>query len=195
MTRTIRTLLLILALAGAAYAQNDGQFCVRAFEDRNANQLRDQDEPLLEGGLGADLSDESGVVVASALLDDSPNADRGIICFQFLSPGQYTLHVTSAEFRATTPDTMTVTLVGGELPAVMEFGGQSIAAALEPSPETLPESEPQIERLVAAGIGALVALLVMQMLGLVIYVVRFRRRQPVVADAKVDTGRFRRPAE
>src|SRR5690606_15345659 len=119
-----------------------GQFCVRSYEDRNANQTRDQGEPLLVAGIGADLLDESGIVVASALLADSPTAAQGIICFQFLPPGQYTIQVTSAEYRATTPETMTVTLVGGELPAVLEFGAQSVSAMIETQPDDGVDSGP-----------------------------------------------------
>lgn len=188
-------LLLCLSLTGAAVAQNDGQFCVRSFDDRNGNQTRDQGEPLLNSGIGADLIDESGIVIASALLANSPTAAQGVICFQFLPPGQYTIVVTSAEYRATTPDTMTVTLVGGELPAVLEFGAQSVSTLVE-----LQTTEPEVEhtpewpRIITASVGAVIALLVMQILGFIIYAIRFRRRAaPQPAALKTDTGQFKRP--
>jgi hypothetical protein len=177
----------------AAAQGGDGQFCVRSFEDQNANQTRDQGEVLLTSGIGADLIDETGVVVASALLADSPTAAQGVICFQFLPPGQYTIQVTSAEYQSTTPDTMTVTLVGGELPAVLEFGAQSVTAIVATGPETQPEQGPDVQRIITAAVGAIIALLVMQVLGLLIYALAFRRRKEVVEDVKPDTGQFKRP--
>lgn len=186
-------LALIVMLSGAAaQATGDGQFCVRGFEDRNANLTRDAGEPLLTAGMAADLLDESGIVVASALLAESPTAAQGVICFQFLPPGQYTIQVTTAEYVATTPDTMTVTLRGGELPAVLEFGAQSIVDA-QPQPAlSAAEDAPQWTRLLTATIGALIALVVMQAIGLVIYLLRFGRRKPVKPSA-TQTGQFRRP--
>lgn len=196
MKRLIAFIIAVTAFTLPTAAQGgDGQFCVRSFEDQNANQTRDQGEVLLTSGVGADLIDETGVVVASALLADSPTAAQGVICFQFLPPGQYTIQVTSAEYQATTPDTMTVTLVGGELPAVLEFGAQSVAALVATGPETLPETGPDWQRIGTAAIGAIVALLVMQVLGLLIYALVFRGRnkEVVVAEVKPDTGQFKRP--
>ena len=195
MKRLIAFIIASIAFTLPATTQGgDGQFCVRSFEDQNANQTRDQGEVLLTSGVGADLIDESGVVVASALLADSPTAAQGIICFQFLPPGQYTIQVTSAEYQATTPATMTVTLVGGELPAVLEFGAQSVAALVATGPETPPATGPDWQRIGTAAIGAIVALLVMQVLGLLIYALVFRgRNKAVVVDVKADTGQFKRP--
>ena len=196
MKRLIAFIIASIAILLPAAAQGgDGQFCVRSFEDQNANQKRDQGEVLLTSGVGADLIDESGVVVASALLADSPTAAQGVICFQFLPPGQYTIQVTSAEYQATTPDTMTVTLVGGELPAVLEFGAQSVAAVVASVTESIPATGPDWQRIGRAAIGAIVALLVMQVLGLLIYALVFRGRSKavVVEDVKPDTGHFKRP--
>ncbi len=191
---TLFLLVLFSAYAAPSAAQGDGQFCVRSFDDRNANQVRDQGETLLVNGIGADLLDESGIVVASALLADSPTAAQGVICFQFLPPGQYTIQVTSAEYHATTPDAMTVTLVGGELPSVLEFGAQSVNAIVDLQPESLPDAGPDWPRIITAAIGAVVALLVMQVFGFIVYLIRFRRRKPVVVQ-NADSGQFRRPVK
>lgn len=186
-------LALVLAVtAAAAQESGDGQFCVRGFEDRNANLTRDAGEPLLTSGMAADLLDESGIVVASALLAESPTAAQGVICFQFLPPGQYSIQVTAAEYVATTPDTMTVTLRGGELPAVLEFGAQNIVDAHPRPSEAAAEESPQWPRLLTAAVGALIALVVMQALGLVIYLLRFRRRKPAKPSVS-QTGQFKRP--
>ncbi|MBK9122368.1 MAG: hypothetical protein IPM16_04490 [Chloroflexi bacterium] len=186
-------LALILVLSAAvAQESGDGQFCVRGFEDRNANLTRDAGEPLLTSGMAADLLDESGIVVASALLAESPTAAQGVICFQFLPPGQYSIQVTAAEYVATTPDTMTVTLRGGELPAVLEFGAQSIVDAQPQPTEATAQESPQWPRFLTAAIGALIALVVMQAIGLVVYLLRFRRRKPVKPSV-TQTGQFKRP--
>lgn len=189
------TIIIVATILSAAAQGGDGQFCVRSFEDQNANQLRDQGEPLLMAGIGADLIDETGVVVASALLADSPTAAQGIICFQFLPAGQYTIQVTSAEYQATTPDTMTVTLVGGELPALLEFGAQSVNAIAVTGPETQPSDGPDMQRIFSAAAGAILAVLIMQVIGLLIYVValRGRAKADVVDDVKPDTQQFKRP--
>lgn len=192
---------LLLTLTGVVYAQQaGGDFCVRAYEDRNANTMRDTGEgeafePLLRAGIGADLLDETGVIVASALLADSPTADQGVICFQFLPEGQYTIQITSAEYRPTTPDTMTAIIRAGELPAVMELGVQSLVTQMVTPVDTpVDDTTPQLERLLFAAAGAVVAALVMQVLGLIIYLIRFGRKPK--PTPKTDTGvtaTFKRP--
>ncbi|MGV2435123.1 MAG UNVERIFIED_CONTAM: hypothetical protein LVT10_09825 [Anaerolineae bacterium] len=72
-------------------AQTGGQFCVRSFEDRNANALIDADESVLTRGVAVELLNQYNIVIASALLDNSPNSTDGIICFQQLPRGQYSV--------------------------------------------------------------------------------------------------------
>lgn len=193
------SLLCIFALILPVSAQDGNQFCVRSYEDRNANQMRDASEPLLTSGIGADLMEENGIVIGSALLSESPSAAQGIICFVGLAPAQYTIQVTSAEYVATTPGTMTVAFVGDELPAVLEFGAQSITAALDTPLNTLEDENPQWPRVLMAAAGAIVALFVMQLLGIVVYLLFFRSKAvPVTStqtvDAvKSDTAQFKRP--
>jgi hypothetical protein len=160
-----------------AWAQNDGQFCVRSFEDQNANGQRDAGEPLLQSGIAADLLNEGGLIVATALLSEAPTAAQGVICFQFLPAGQYTIQVSSAEYRATTPNTLTVAIREGELPAVLEFGAVSLLTDYAARPLEATESAPQVDRLIWAGIGAVAVIFAMQILGLLIYLVRYRGRR------------------
>src|SRR5262245_7793624 len=129
MRRVLLILTIALALSSAAMAQTGGQFCLRAYEDRNGNSQFDSGEPFITRGVSADLLNGENVVVASALMDDSPNAAQGVICFQFLTPGQYSLTVTSADFTATTPDTFTASIGDGTLPTVVEYGAQRAAVA------------------------------------------------------------------
>lgn len=191
--------LLMMAAALPLSAQSGGDFCVRAFEDRNGNGARetgDAFEPLLRSGIGADLLNEQGVIVASALLAESPTADQGVICFQFLPDGQYTIQITSAEYRPTTADTMTATITSGALPSVMELGVQSLVAA-QPVIEApvVDEDAARLERILFAAAGAIGVALVLQLLGIIIYFIRFGRRRKA-AEPQPDpgaTGKFKRP--
>lgn len=168
---------LLLATALPTQAQNDGQFCVRAFDDRNGNGVRDG-EPVLTSGVAANLLEANDIVIASALLDESPTASQGIICFQGLAPAQYTIIVASADYRATTPDTLTVVLRPGDLPAVLEFGAQRIDASLPVvDADAAVDTEAVLERLLISVLGALVATLFMLVLGLLIYLLFLRRRR------------------
>lgn len=180
-----------------ALAQGDGQFCVRAFEDRNGNGQRDAGEPLLTRGIGANLLDERGVIVASAIMDNSPTAGQGVICFLGLVAQQYTMVVTSAEYEPTTGDNMTVSVVSGGAPPVLEYGGQRIDAAAVTDTDAATESrftdEEMLERIFIAGAGALVVTLVMSILGLIIYFIALRRRGPTIPPTIPDEY-YRRPS-
>lgn len=180
------------------HAQGDGQFCVRAFEDRNGNGGRDAGEPFLQGGVSAHLINASGVIVGTALLDDAPQEMRvsGVICFQSLEAGQYTIEVTSADYRATTPNTLTTAVNEGDIPALLEFGAQSVVAPLtrttisdEPEPEAI------VLRLAVSALGAAVAMVVMALIGVFIYLIAYRGRQPVPQTPTNMDARYRRPVE
>ncbi len=172
-------LLLPLLASGAVSAQADGQFCVQAFEDRNGSGSRDAGEPFLQRSVSANLIDANGIIIASALLDNAPNETRvnGVICFQFLAPGQYAMEVTSAEFRATTPTTLTVTLNAGDIPAVLDFGAQSRTTGLNVGTTSVqPDREAAIMRLAVSAAGAAAAAVGMALFGVLLYFIGFRRR-------------------
>ena len=191
-------LLVVLALAtyGVAQAQTGGQVWVRAFEDRNGNGQRDSGEPLLTRGVGVELLNADGIVIASALLDSSPNAAQGLVGFQQLPAGQYTLIVTGPEFKPTTQSKFTMTVSDSGVPAVLEFGGQRLALT---STQTTAASAPlgQQTQLIQVGLSALGAALVivfMIVVGLFIYfaVLRGRMAKAKLADARTTgTGQLR----
>lgn len=176
--RLMILLLILLTLSISVSAQATGQFCVRSFDDRNGNGMRDAGEITLQDGIVAELSDATGVVIASALLNDSPTASQGIICFESLEAGQYSIVVTSADYIATTPTTLTVSIQEGDLPSVMEFGAQGLN--LQPQVDTVADvnnPEQQLEQVLIATLGALVAAIVMLILGILIYLIFFRGRR------------------
>jgi hypothetical protein len=212
-TLPLMILMILFTPFSSVMAQSaDGEFCVRAFEDLNGNGVRDLNEPPLQRAVSANLLDANNIVVASALLDNSPQMARGLICFQFLSPGQYTIEVTSAEFTPTTSRSMTNVVRSGEVPFVMEFGaarpGVSAGAAVQgESPEV--SVEQALPRIAVSLAGAAAAFLVMLIVGFLIYLVVYRprlkramttpsddyyRRPPTTGSIPrvTDTGEFRK---
>jgi hypothetical protein len=125
MRRMAFILTILLGTWTIASAQSGGQICVRAFEDRNGSGSLDSGEPLLIGGISVSLLDQSGTTVASGLLDESPTAAQGVICFQSLPAGQYSVVITSS-YVATTPETININLADDSLPTVVEYGGQLV---------------------------------------------------------------------
>ncbi len=187
----------VLAQDAAPNGQDDAQFCVRAYEDRNANGQRDSGELTLQGGISAELAHASGVVIASALLMESPTAAQGVICFQNLAPGQYTITVASAAYRATTPATLTATLANGALPTVLEFGAQALAAAATVEEVAELPLELGVERVLVSLLGTIAAVFVMLLLGIFVFLlfVRPRVRRAARAYAASQQGMYQRPPD
>lgn len=210
---------LILPLIAAAQA-GGGQFWVRVFEDRNGNGVRDAGEPLLTRGVAVSLLNSDRIVIATALLDESPNAVQGLIGFQFLAPGEYTLVVTSPELSPTTPAEFTREIAEGAVPTVVEYGGARIDLnAVEGSAESqaaltgerglfgtdlvLGERD-QVARVALALLGAFVVAGLMLLLGLIVYLLVLRPRHRAELQRlklttttgsleAVDVSRFQRP--
>lgn len=193
---------LLLLIGSTVQAQNGsgGQFCVRAFEDTNANGKLDAGEALLTHGINVNLLDSQNVTIASALLDQSPTAAQGVVCFQFLNAGQYTINISSAEYKATTPASITTTISDGGMPTVVEFGGQSVAAPANPNATgstvvtSLANSDTtQLIRILISVAGALIVVIGMGLLGFIVYMLAFGRRPAATADMRrvTTTGTMR----
>ena len=183
MVRRLGMILLVMAagltLAGMAGAQaGSGQFCVRAFEDRNANGQIDPGEALLTRGVSANLHDERGYVIASAILDNSPTSAQGVMCFENLRSGQYRISVTSAEYTSTGPESMAVIVTEGGLPTIFMYGAQRAfstdGAAVTPADED--SNDKRMERLLIALIGGLITMFVVTAIGVILYFAIVRRR-------------------
>ena len=175
-------------------AQSGGQFCVRAFEDTNANQRLDAGETLLTRGISVNLLDASNITIASALLDQSPTAAQGVVCFQFLAAGQYTMSISSAEYKATTPTSMTTTVSDSGQPTVMEFGAQAInlgptAVPASSATAALSDDQAQVARILIAAFATLVVVIGMLILGVIVYLMTIGRKSaPVPADTRRTTS-------
>jgi hypothetical protein len=193
-------LAVILLLAGVApmlaQESSSGQFCVRAYEDSNANASLDAGELVLSGGLSVNLQDERSVTIASALMDQSPTSAQGIVCFQFLQPGEYTISISSAQFQATTPTSLTTTVEAQGAPTVMEFGAQRISTIGTPAAASVTNGLPielgDQERLIQIALAVLAGLVViaaMIVVGVLVYLVAFGRRRSVPPrDSRRTTG-------
>jgi hypothetical protein len=190
MRRIALILVILWSMYGTATAQDDGQLCVRSFEDRNGSGKLDAGEPLLTRGIGVNLLDEGGVTIASALLDQSPTAAQGVVCFQFLAAGQYSVVITSADY--TTPDPIITTVATAGLPTVIEFGGQRAGAEAVTTAQTSAQAVPedQTARVLVAALATLVVVLGMAVLGVFVYLLAFRRAKPPVTtlDLRRTTG-------
>lgn len=197
MKRTlVGILLVVLLVAGSVVlAQTGGQFCVRSFEDRNANGSIDADEPVLTRAVAVDLLNQYNIVIASALLDNSPNASDGIICFQQLPSGKYSVLITSAEYQPTTPSLVSRDITDSGFPTVVNFGGQQAlttvtAPPTQASPSWMDTLIPDfsamnadqqrmfILRLGLSLLCGVVAVVFMVLFGFIIYWVSMRQRQP-----------------
>jgi hypothetical protein len=188
MRRVILIALLWMSVFAVVHAQSDGQLCVRAFEDRNANGVVDEGEPLLAGGISVNLLDAQNITIASALLDQSPTAAEGVVCFQNLPAGQYSLGITATELKATTPGTITTTISASSIPTVVEFGAQRPAVPT-PTPATGLNllNRNQIVRVAVSALGMLVVIAGMAFLGAIVYLLAFRP-SPAPVDPRRTTG-------
>lgn len=182
-TRILLSLGVGLALAvGVVTAQtNNGQICLSAFEDTNGNQVKDQGEAPITQDIVVTLADAQNIIVQSLMMDDSSLASNGVVCFQGLAAGQYTLTAASANYDATTTTSFLTAVdasgnvqrfdYGGKL-AISRPTGASAAAA---SGVLTPERQAAIiDRLLRSSVGALIAVSVLGLLGVIVYWTGFR---------------------
>lgn len=173
----------IFGIYPALAQESSGQFCVRSYEDVNANGLFDTEtERLLTRGVSVELLDGSGVIVGSAMLDKSPNASYGIICFYNLGEGEYSVLVSSADYIATT-DRLVTQQVTTTAPTIIEFGARrmgSIEAAGAPSSSapTTSSTDNLLMRLGVSAVGAAVMMVLFMLTGFVVYGASAGRRKP-----------------
>lgn len=197
--RIMMLLLCVLIGANTLQAQvDDGQFCVRAYEDRNGNGQRDSGEDVLADGIGANLVDATGAIIRTALMETSPTNTQGLICFEGLANGQYTLFVTSAEYFPTGLDNLTITITDERdtRTTLFEYGAQPLLSLVPESAFQEAESEfsdDEIERILIATIGALIAMMGTAFIGLILYLLFLRGRARRAAAAYPPGGYYRDP--
>ncbi|GEM_PF-1479060 len=194
------TLISPLSVRGNVSAQErgTGQFWVTVYEDRNGDGTRSAGEPLVTRGVNVELRDSAGVVIASTLLEQGSSPTPGMVGFQYLLPGQYTLVVSSPELTPTTPTEFTAVIEEGAMPTVVEFGGQRgvTTEAADTNPLLAVDEERQrVARFAISGLGALLVIGFMSAVGIVLYGLMLRSRLvPAQRDAYIratQTGSMR----
>lgn len=158
-----------------------GQFCIRSYEDVNSNGLFDtESERLITRGVGVELLDNDGVVVGSALLDKSPTAANGIICFYNLSEGDYSVLVSSADYLATT-ERLVQQAVSNSAPTIVEFGARRLGneAIAQPIATSGAGNFLEPARLAVSTVAAAVMMILFLLTGFLVYGLQSRRRAQV----------------
>lgn len=172
-------LLLLTAAASLAAQEGGGQFCLRSFEDRNGNGTLDPGEPPLTAGVSADLRDADGLVVASGQLDSSPMAAQGVVCFQFLQSGDYTLLVSDSMRQAGGGVIFTRRVEDGGAPTLVDYAAPRQAPARAAAPTQGANGLAQwLPRVALSLLGALMVVGAMLALGALIWFFALRRPAP-----------------
>ncbi|MCE2489227.1 MAG: hypothetical protein J4G17_04540 [Anaerolineae bacterium] len=173
-------LLLLTALSSLQAQNGGGQFCLRSFEDRNGNGNLDPGEPPLTAGVSAELRDADGLVVASGQLDNSPLAAQGVICFQFLQSGEYTLLVSDTLRQTGGGVIFTRRIEDGGAPLLVDYGARQQAVATAAAPTRGANNLTQLlPRVVFSLFGALLVMVAMLAVGALIWFFALRRPAPL----------------
>ncbi|MCY3780887.1 MAG: hypothetical protein OXG78_11305 [Chloroflexi bacterium] len=180
--RLARQLVLsFLALACLiSQAQDTGQICLQAYADQNEDGLRTEAEAPIARGIAASLLDERGITIGAQLLEDSPYAADGLLCFDQLLAGRYRIIISSSEYSATTATTAEAAVSPGAAPARIDFGAKPLTVAVAPAILTglaALDADAVPTLLVAVG-AAVIAIIGLSLLGclLVALILRGRNR-------------------
>ena len=174
--RWLPVICLCLLITALSLAQDTGQVCVQSYEDRNADGFRAADERAIARGIGASLQNAAGVTIATSLLEDSPFAARGLLCFELLPAGDYRINLTSAEYAGVAETTFAATVNPGAAPALVEFGALPLDGASSRENAGIAVNAAAVEAAAKALLGSMVAGAVMSVIGLLVYLLIFRRR-------------------
>lgn len=163
-----------LALATPVPAQETGQVCVQSFVDQDADGRRAADETAIGHGIVAGLENTAGVTIASLLLEDSPYAAEGLLCFDALPAGDYRITLRSVEFADTAGASFPASVEPGAAPMLVEYG-------VQPQPVVAPSrsrAEPAdaVNARLRAFAASLIMIVITGAIGLLICLAVIRRR-------------------
>lgn len=156
-------------------AQDGGQVCVLAFEDLNQNGARDAGEIAIRRGIGAHLLNPGGVTIATGLLEDSPYAAEGLLCFDQLPAGEYQVHVTSSEYILSGETALGASVEPGSPPDRIDIGVRPIDLAADGGAPGSIDARAAEGLVLASGAGLTVVFL-MGLLGAALSYLAIRRR-------------------
>jgi hypothetical protein len=180
--KKILGLVSVVFMTATAFAQeNNGSVCIQTFEDRNGNATLDAGEPFIVKDVGVNLANAEGIITQTAMLDDSPRASSGLVCFSALPEGQYTLQVVSAAYNSTTNTAFTAIVTDSSIPQRFDYGGQVITPQIPDSLNTANAVDSnrvrsRLESAFFAGIGSALVIAVLSIVGAFFYFLLFRPR-------------------
>ena len=149
-----------MLVSGLVQAQDRGQVCARIYADHDNNGLRGSDEPLISEGVGVELLTANGVTMAAGLLAQSPLAAEGILCFEGLANGDYSLRLTSAAYVGTGATDASANVDVGSAPPLLDLGARPLIEA-ESSFGAAYALDGQMARDLLLALGALTAALLL----------------------------------
>jgi hypothetical protein len=168
------TALALLVCAAPAFAQSSGQVWIRAFIDSDADGARSASDALLRRGIVVELL-QDGVIIRTALLDESEFADQGLVGFRGLPAGTYGVRVYSALGDFTGESSAVLTIGGGGLPPIIEFGIAPPAAGAPAAAVGLLANftprDPETARLALSALGGLIVAGVFGAIGFALWLV------------------------
>ena len=172
-------LITLLALACLiAQAQDRGQICLQAFADANEDGLRTDGEKPIARGVAASLLDERGITISAQLLEDSPYAAAGLLCFGQLPAGFYRVIISSSEYSATTATGAEAEVRPGYAPARIDYGAQPLTAAAPATLTGFAALNPAAQQTLLAALAlALSAIIGLSLLGSLLVARLMRRRR------------------
>lgn len=181
MMRLIKGLVLFYLFvvgAGILTAQETGQICVLSFDDQDESGVLDANEPPITQGVGISLLNERGVTIESQLLEDSPQAARGLVCFVGLPAGDYRVLLTSADHIAITSSSFQAAVVPGSVPVRFDFGVKPLTSENATAAASLSQTEWNLagQGILLGAAAAVIVSGIMVIIGLLIYFAAFRPR-------------------
>ena len=163
------------ASAAPLAQQGTSQICVLAFEDKNGNGVRDNNEPLL-GAVGFTLADTNGLK-GSYTSDGSSEP----YCFGKLDPGSYTVRAKApTNFESMTEGQWAISLASGAQYdakyGARRIGGEASSSGNTPSGSTAAPSggTSTLGRIVLGGLGVIILLAAGFMAGTIVQRARNR---------------------
>lgn len=183
-------LCLLLLSCAVASAQETGQICIQSFEDRDGSGTRDENEPPITHGIGANLLSALSVTIDTQLLEYSVTAARGLTCFDNLPAGDYLVVLTSAQFEATNSASFSALVVPGTAPVLYDLGLAPIQierVAGSSAEGFSSEAETRaLQGIAIAVVGSAIAAGVVFLFGLSLYFGVFRRRLRRIRQAQLE---------
>lgn len=169
-------------------AQDTGQICLQAYADQNEDGLRTETEAPIARGIAASLLDERGITISAQLLEDSPYAADGLLCFDQLLAGRYRLIISSSEYSATTQTTAEAVVSPGSAPARIDFGAKSLTVMATPPiiPGLTALDADTVQTLLIAVGAAVIAIIGMSLIGCLLVALILRRRNRAKARQPAD---------